>query len=262
MNVLVLGSGPAGLVATHAARSIGAKVEIISLGRRSPLHGAQYLHAPIPDVPGVPHKTVVTEFQGSVAEYRHKVYGEGWKGAVSPQQYSGPADAWDIRTTYDYLWDRYQRLITPFPLDGEVLQTFVPVEDYDIIFSTIPAKTLCINESHSFGVQKVWAAGDAPEWRVTCPVRMHPETIVLDGTRERGWYRAANVFGHCTVEWPWNKGKKPPFEDVAEIRKPLVTNCDCWPNFIRLGRYGKWAKGELVHTVYNEALTMMKARVN
>lgn len=258
MKVLVFGSGPAGLVAAHAARSVGADVEIVSLGRRSPLYGAQYLHAAIPGVPGIEHKTVHTEFRGSVTGYRVKVYGDTWKGIVSPEQFAGEATAWDIRATYDWLWNRYSSSITSCPLDGEMLEKFIPMDDYDMVFSTIPADRICVGEGHHFKVQQVWAIGDAPEWQQVCPIRVHPETIVLDGTPVQGWYRCSNVFGHCTAEWPWRKGQKPPITGIASVKKPLGTNCDCWPKIHRLGRYGKWEKGELVHSVYPEVLAALK----
>lgn len=261
LKVLVLGSGPAGLVASHAAATAGASVEIVSLGRRSPLHGAQYLHEPIPGVPGIQHRTITTTLYGTVDGYRRKVYGDAWKGTVSPEQFTGKAEAWDIRATYDWLWDTYSGAITPCPLDGEMLPRFIPLAEFDVVFSTIPADRLCINPSHTFGVQNVWAAGDAPEWRLVCPVRPQPETISLNGYETEGWYRGSNVFDHCTAEWPWRKGRKPPIEGIASVKKPLSTNCDCWPNIIRLGRYGKWAKGELVHTVYSEAAAALTSRV-
>lgn len=50
MNIAILGCGPSGLVAAHAAMqiNINKRVSVFSRNLRSPIYGAQYLHQPIP----------------------------------------------------------------------------------------------------------------------------------------------------------------------------------------------------------------------
>src|SRR3546814_7896241 len=50
VKVLILGCGPAGLIAAHAAKRMDADFIVMSKARKSFMNGAQYLHAPIPGV--------------------------------------------------------------------------------------------------------------------------------------------------------------------------------------------------------------------
>src|SRR5678809_864059 len=50
VRVLILGCGPSGLIAAHAAYNRGADFIVVSKARKSFMNGAQYLHAPIPGV--------------------------------------------------------------------------------------------------------------------------------------------------------------------------------------------------------------------
>jgi hypothetical protein len=39
---------------------------------------------------------------------------------------------------------------------------------------------------------------------------------------------------------------------VSEGFKPLYTDCDCHPEIVRLGRFGKWNKNVFTHHAYRE----------
>ena len=84
----------------------------------------------------------------------------------------------------------------------------------------------------------------------TLPYVAPDETVQCSGEYDTGWYRAATVFGHSTLEW--GQARKPPIAGVVRVSKPLSTDCTCLArgNVLRLGRYGKWEKGVLVHTAY------------
>jgi hypothetical protein len=75
-------------------------------------------------------------------------------------------------------------------------------------------------------------------------------TVQCNSNDAPRWYRAANVYGYSTVEWP--AGPKPPWPGVVSVTKPLSTNCDCWvgKRFHRVGRFGRWTKGVLVHEAF------------
>jgi hypothetical protein len=124
--------------------------------------------------------------------------------------------------------------------------------EWERVFITVPAPDLCLG-SHRFEAQLVWAMGQrtgSTDFPFQCP----ENTVLCDGTREVGWYRMSNVFGHTTVEWA--RDRKPPISGVVAVRKPVQTNCDCWtqdPRVRRLGRFGKWEKRVLVHHAYYEA---------
>jgi hypothetical protein len=247
-RVAILGCGPAGLVAAHAAISLGFEVVIISnTDEPSQLHGCQYLHAPVPGYEDVPHVRVSYELRGSVDQYRHKVYGYKWEGKVSPEDFAGEHDAWDIRETYRRLWDNIitkqaAGLIVKRVVMGKL--PFVTSLHPDHIISTIPAQALCVRKgTHRFNGHAIWANGS------TSAGISKDNSIVCDGTPEVPWYRMSNVFGYLTTEWA---GHIPPprWQNAAPVVKPLSTDCDCHPEVIRVGRYGTYEKARLVHEVY------------
>lgn len=270
-SAAVFGCGPAGLMAAHRLTTLDYDVTIFSIARKSHLNGAQYLHASIPGLPcRIPAtRKVGYKLEGTIEDYRDKVYGAGndtqWSGRVSPDEYgvAGSHYAWDIRSTYDILWDTYgQRVvntdITPKGVDA-ILKTGI----FDIIVSSVPAPVICHQrDRHMFTSQQIWAIGDAPALGQRCPVRVSPFTVVCNGTRDVGWYRCANVFGYTTAEWPYET--KPPIEGIVEVNKPLHTTCDCYPEILRVGRYGKWTKGELSHSAFHalpDQINDLKAEV-
>ena len=255
-NILVLGCGPSGLIAAHAATLLGHAVIIASKKRKSELYGAQYLHRPIVAMTDTDPVDVEYLMSGTAAEYREKVYGKTSRVRVSPETLETNHQAWDIRRTYDNLWERYGPDVQDINLGkGDDLEEILNGLQPDRIYSTVPAPLLCHNDSHSFRGEEVWAIGDAPERGLLCPVKIAPNTILCDGTRDVSWYRASNVFGYSTAEWPGEK--KPPIENISKIVKPLSTDCDCHPFIARIGRYGKWTKGVLSHEAWGDVLTDM-----
>jgi hypothetical protein len=259
-RVLVLGCGPAGLISAQAAEHTGAEVKIISVARPSQLYGCQYLHAPIPDITEGYGERVRYLLNGEAEEYRRKVYGS-ISVPVSPQKYEGDHFAWDLRASYDRLWHRFANRIVDVRLTPSdivpMLSDFMP----DACISSLPAPVLCqAGDRHSFTSVKCWAIGDAPgrqsveeDYGYSVP----PFTVWCDGTGGTSWYRACNVFGYTTVEWPGHK-RKPPLKDVAEFHKPLSTDCDCLPSILRVGRYGRWQKGVLSHEAYDATTRKVK----
>lgn len=261
-RVAILGCGPAGMFAAHAFNEANWDVTIYSKKRRSDMFGAQYLHSPIP---GLPEIRTLVDYQllGTVEGYRDKVYGPNSKVEVSPETLVGQHPAWDIRSAYYEAYERYEHQIIEAVIDLPWLHGEFgnPAADkhWKTIVSTIPAPLLCGNKAeegysgtgHHFLSQKVWAAGDAPELERYCPVAVPCSTVVCNGEPDRAWYRAANVFDYCTAEWPFER--KPPVAGVAEVTKPISTNCDCWPKIYRIGRYGAWRKGILADEAYVRA---------
>lgn len=246
----VLGCGPAGLFATHALAESGWDVTVFSNKRRSEMFGAQYLHQPIPGLP-----TEMTELHyrlhGTPEEYRRKVYGDAPVGAVSPEILTGTHIVCNIRVAYYAAWDRYANLIKHRPGMGAAEVTeLLEGGGFKLVVSSLPAPSVCY-KVHRFPAQRVWAVGDAPERGIFCPVAAPANTVMCNGETAPSWYRASNVFGYKTCEWP--EYTKPPVDDVAEVIKPLMTDCDCHMDdkrYLRVGRYGTWMKGVLSHQAY------------
>lgn len=254
----ILGCGPSGMFAAHAFVQAGWEVTIYSKPRKSHMFGAQYLHSPIP---GLPERRITIEYQlrGSAAVYAEKVYGHKKPVAVSEVSATtlvGQHPAWDIRAAYDEAYSLYEGLIIPVEIntswiDGEFGNPAAKGH-WSAIVSTIPAPSLCARfEEHMFHSTRVWAAGDAPELGRLSPVTVPANTVVCNGEPDIAWYRCANVFGHNTCEWPHDR--KPPVSGLAEVMKPIRTDCSCYPTITRLGRYGQWQKGVLTDEVYVRA---------
>lgn len=265
-RVYVLGAGPAGLLAAQGAEDAGFReVALFTMPNdmgfpaRSILHGCQYLHRPIPGVvKPEDHVEVQYRLQGSVGEYRQKVYGDSWNGAVSPDEFGPESNhlAWDLREVYTRLWAYWLPRITSMQLTPTNVTTFAN-DPYAIVLSTVPAPALCRRpEEHKFPTQDVWAMGSAPG--VSMPYCAPENVVQCNGLPAPRWYRAATVFGQSTLEWP--SGVKPPIRGIAAVRKPLSTDCYCWltKSWHRLGRYGKWTKGVLAHTAYFEAHELLR----
>lgn len=261
MLVMVLGAGPAGLLAAEAAAGEGCDVVIVSapgkdgMAQRSALHGCQYLHAPIPGVIGGPGVPVDYRLEGTADGYREKVYGPDYSGSVSPDQYAEePHLAWDLRAAYGELWRRWWPMVLPRRLDVRTLTTTFEEYSPALVLSTVPAPALCIDmDNHGFSSEQIWATGQRED-QASFPFRCPEFTVVCNGDPDYGWYRKANVFGRTTVEWPGKR--KPAVEGVVLVSKPLKTDCECWlssGHYVRIGRYGKWQKGYLAHEAYLDA---------
>lgn len=263
LTVAIFGSGPAGLFATQAVYDAGGIAQIFARGDRSPLYGAQYLHQPIPGLSAENGKATVSYIlKGNAADYRRKVYGDGAILRVSPETLAPQHDAWNIRAAYAVAWERYKGLIHKVEIDKQWLRVASAfLTNFDLIVWSIPIASFC-EGPHGFQTREVWAQGDAPELNQYCSVNVDPWTIVANGEDSPRWYRASNVFGHRTVEWP--QGIKPPVAGVVRVNKPVSTNCDCWGKsdfgvpVIRVGRYGTWTKAAFSHMAYTETLATLE----
>jgi hypothetical protein len=257
----------------------GWKVSIFSKKRKSHLYGAQYLHAPIPGLtPDAEEpREIRYSLTGDVDGYREKVYG-GIPVKVSPEALNMTHSGWDIRAAYDAAWDRYESAIFDTGQFGPELlgmaswsgnvpdpAPITPITyggAYPLVVSTIPLPYLCYKSGDcQFHSTEVWALGDAPDRGQHVAYRPEPNTVECNGTRDVGWYRAANVFDHVTMEWPAKS--KPPLPGVASVTKPIYTTCVCFRGpeskraqgfrFVPLGRYGTWTKSVLTHHAYTQA---------
>jgi hypothetical protein len=258
------------MVAAWAALRAGHEVTFYSnTVEKSTLYGCQYLHAPIPLPPEfrVRSTTVAYKLNGSTSEYRAKVYGAAWQGSVSPEDLEGEHEAWDIRATYDALWStitkrRSVNIVTPVQIHHSWLAAHTrDLSEYAHVISTIPAMALCENpkmlpsqEGHLFRAHRILASGS------TEPLDSDNE-IICDGTDSVPWYRSASVFGYRTMEYPRRQRQIVAAthgpRGFAEVQKPLSNECDCHPEIIRMGRYGEWTKGVLVHHVFERVESLM-----
>lgn len=262
-SVAILGCGPAGLLVAHAAVLRGWDFQVYSKKRKSELFGAQYLHGPIPGVTpqeSIAGAVVKYHLTGTPEQYRTKVYGEDWDGTVSPEDFQVDHYAWNIRTTYDKLWNLYGDEIVDCDFNeyNRIRPGFtgrLTGRKFDLAISTVP-RTLWRESGDVFESQKVWALGDAPERGQACPFSPAQDfTVLCDGTDDVGWYRVSKVFGYTTIEWPYNR--KPDGLPVSLVEKPLRHNSTAASDIIHLGRYGAWEKGVLTTHVFDQAMKIL-----
>jgi hypothetical protein len=248
----VLGCGPAGLMAAHAATLSRHEVVILSKARPSYMKGAQYLHRPIPIGVDLPSFQVTYDLLGTPEGYRRKVYGEGWQGTVSPEDLTESHEAWDIRVAYQWLWDMYGERVTDQRIDPGTLDEAIQHLRPDVTISTVPASILCM-EGHTFGHTMIWST-DQPM------IDMEQNWVVCNGLDAPAWYRAARIQNFDTVEWPLES--KPPLsqDHLWAVHKPTKNNCTCFPDVVRMGRYGKWTKGVLSHEAFHETAILLNQK--
>jgi hypothetical protein len=223
----------------------GAEVSVFSKKEESFIGGAQYLHAPIPGVNHYdPDGRIHIWKHGTAEGYAEKVYGD----QNAPTSWSNYFDgqiiqAWDLRDTYSRLWKMYEDVV----IDQVVTPMMVAemISDFDLIVSAIPAPAIC-GLNHTFKKQKVLIAGADNSFP--------DNTIIWNGDPDAEWYRISKIFGV-------NGGYELPLGSIVAgaklIRKPLSTDCDCFPEILRVGRYGRWEKDALTH----HAVELVKDRI-
>lgn len=248
-KVAILGCGPSGLVAAHAVLMSDFRHDVALFSRKikSQVYGAQYLHQPIPGIMNHVPKVIRYILDGEPQAYLRKVYGDAWDGTINDEMRTQAFVAWDLRATYDRLWETYQDLVFDTEINGALLEEMP--REFDLIINTIPRPALCKRPTeHRFKSTTIWASGDTEMGG--CPVRGEEAVIRYNGNPEPSWYRSARLFGYSTVEWPgWMD--RPPYGHAVKVKKPLAHTCDCWTrSMVHMGRMGRWQNGYLVHQVY------------
>jgi hypothetical protein len=255
----------------HASRLSGHSVVIFSKKQRSPMRGAQYQHVAIPGIPDSRSSKLRYALIGTVDGYREKVYAARNPDiVVSPSEYEGVHDCWDLRHAYDHLWHQFGRNVIDTMVSPELLSRLH--DTFDVVFSTIPAPLICEDrQHHRFKHVNVWIDGcwsgpmqfeERRLWRGVQHLVICNGMMPIKRSLERtGWYRSSNIFDSVNTEWASQdtipqRHNKPGM--VFTIRKPLTTNCTCWPSVVRAGRYGLWRKGVLTHHAFQEALDTLE----
>lgn len=258
--VAILGSGPAGLLAAHAVALAGQPIVIVSLPTKSRIGGAQFLHEAIPELTSPDPDAVITyRVRGDAATYERKVYGDNKPGFVSINNvYDGQEQpAWNLVGIYDTLWDAFGGSLTVQEVSPEWLDK--AQDDFSLIVSSVPLPALC--RSHAGLTTDVTHRFDSVNVTLLDKCVEHvPDGVVLyEGTQDRSWYRSANLFGAPSTEW--GEGvKNLPFPGTFPATKPLRTTCNCYPDIVRVGRYGTWTKGQLVNDAFKQTVVALHER--
>lgn len=241
MNIAILGCGPSGLLAAYAAEREGHSVAIYSIAKKSPMPGAVHLHDQIPGLTdAAPEYQITYEKIGNAEGYAQKVYGRPDAPCSFKQFPEGQRDSWSMRALYDKLWDKYGFAVHDKAVDYDLAESLA--REFDLVISSIPAKILCGNPYHSFPAAKVWFSDEFP-----VGFNLPDGHVLFNGHPAWEWYRASNINGHQAMESP------TPFPGSYSGFKPIQTDCDCLPQVARVGRFGRWQKGILVHHAFQQA---------
>jgi hypothetical protein len=249
--IAILGSGPAGLLAAHAARQFSDReINIYSLGIHSVIPGSVYLHESIPGVTEpYPDNYVQYIRMGTAEHYAQKVYDDaarntGW------EHYMRTYPSWNALRAYDRLWETWGHQVVHVEVRPEEL---AEIEHYsDLVISTIPAQAICnMPRSHTFLGAPYWIKTLA-----TPPLDEKRDVVVYNGLPQDAWYRWSVLGGVCSIESTVDGYLKGP--DVVTGLKPISNDCDCWPTVVRCGRWAEWRHGILLNHAYNKAVDAVK----
>lgn len=260
MRVAIIGCGPAGLAAAHAAHGLGAGVTIFSPGIKSPQRGPLVLQRPIPGIT-TDHPQYIRQLVigGSILDYRLKLYGDvniGIQGDMLREGYH----CWNHIETYDALWERYMKVGSGRAdhvfemVKPSFLYAMIESGKFDLIVNTAPLIDLCAHRvRHEFRLQAVqitegYSYPEQPE-----------DTTVFNAGDDFPWVRSAWLLGNSCTEWL--PGTAPEHLSPITIRKPIGHNCNCYPTVLGTGRFGAWKNETWVDTAYydvRDALISMK----
>lgn len=242
MKVIVVGCGPAGLAAAHAAVGLGAEVEIHAPKVKTPQRGPLLIQRPIPGInrdhpDGTIHQIVIG---GNIMDYRYKLYGDvniGINGDILQPYYH----AWRHGETYNRMWNLYSDRIIDRKISKLAMQSIH--QTADLVVSTANAMIMCSDRrAHDFNYREV---------AVTpyCSYPSQPDnTIIFNADPEVPWVRSSLVFGVPVTEWQADLAP----DDAVRIMKPISTTCDCYPHVLRTGRFGAYRNEVWVDTAYHD----------
>lgn len=250
--VAVIGCGPAGLAAAHAAVGLGHPVTVFSdKKKKSPLRGPLLLQRPIPGMtlthPDGYVKQIV--IGGSITDYRYKLYGD-ININIQGDILQGGYHAWKIHETYDRLWATYKDLIveyqvTPYSLEGMI-------DSFPLVVNTAPSPRFCLwPDNHKFKSRAV-----ALQDRTMFP-NQSDNTIIFNADPSAKWVRSSLIFGNAVSEWPAGYLDPTNLDPPLIIYKPISTDCDCHPTVLRTGRFGAWHNETWVDTAYWDVRTAL-----
>lgn len=271
-DVAILGCGPAGLLAAHAATQSGCKPVIYSLIQPSKIFGAQYLHRAIPGITEEdPDMIIDVAKSGSREGYARLVYGYPQADVSWDRFQPEQIPAWNLRTAYDTLWTMYGPNIIHRDLDFGSVAASKELAAYDTIFSSVPMPVLCGDDTHKFRDQPIEVLVQPPDpddWNPDYHVMLYngfPPDGSVGGTIGYPWYRFSKINGWSC--WEYAQYHPDPDESlgwagryIMKGKKPLHTNCDCAAvlSITPIGRWGKWKRGELTHHAYEDVLNALQ----
>lgn len=260
MIVAILGAGPAGLLAAEAVEQRGHKAAIFSRKVKSEMFGAMFLHSRIPGITSVDPELLIDVIKSGTREgYAQNVYGDT-NHPVSWDKFSeGTIPGWDLKKAYDKLWTSFSPQINEADVNSQNIGDLI--KNFERVYCSIPAQSLCVDETHEFKQQNIWIVhGEGGLIPGVNDMDLmyyngHPPDGSVAGTVGPEWYRYSQINGYRCWEYrhhPGDAGATDVFS-LSEGFKPISTTCDCWLwGMKRIGRFGKFEKQVLTHHTYHE----------
>jgi hypothetical protein len=247
-EVAIIGCGPAGLLAAHAAELQGFEPVIYSKEvRKSPHANATYLHAAIPELTSEsPDANIRFAKVGDGSGYAAKVYGEADRPTSWEKFDEGCHPAWALAPVYGDLWSLYRGSVKRAVADDALAVELV--RNYGLVINTAPANCLCHDMTHEFRSRDIWVKDGAPKG-------VPENTMVYNGSPRWPWYRSSDIFGTRSTEYPCEAENHDP--DLKRGIKVMGTNCDCHPAILRAGRWGTWEPGVLIHHAFESVSKLL-----
>ena len=260
MKVLVLGSGPSGMMAVHAASQCGAAVTVFDVdpqqSRRN--SGVYYLHDDcdlLLDSVEIKQTILGAKllFSNQISEiYTHKVYGNDSsvsKVSVLDAIKNPIVKGYNAGQAISRLWDLYGNRVKKVKIAnlGHVISLF---DSYDKIISTIPAGILYPQLKYE-SVSVVIKSNIAP---------LSDSFIFYNVNPNDNWYRCSAIFGVFTQEYDYGVVEQSELDCQYRMVKKVVGNGieSNIENLFFVGRYGAWKKSTLTHNVYYDVLEWLR----
>jgi len=228
MNVIIIGCGPAGLAAAHAAVTLGANITVYAPKQQTPQRGPITLHRAIPGINNGEPEGYVRQIVigGSILDYRLKLYGDV-NIAINGDILEHGFVTWRVPETYDALWKLYSGAVFDAEIAADELSE-IPAA-CDLVVNTAPRHEFCLKpETHEFFSKHIALTPHA-----SYPGQP-PNTVIYNAYPDIKWVRSSRIFEAEVTEW--EVGDAP--NDALVIAKPISTTCDCHPRVFRTGRHG------------------------
>ncbi|KKN86942.1 hypothetical protein LCGC14_0265050 [marine sediment metagenome] len=255
MRIAILGAGPSGMMAAHAASECGNYVDIFDADPNKSKRnaGVFFLHAScnLPLTPtSIQQRLLGAEgmLSRNVAlAYGQKVYGiPSVKNSVLGPRQVPEIQGYNAGTAINMLWDLYGKQVQTKAIEdlhdiGELLR------EYDRVISTIPLHHLYSGLDYESAT--LWIrGGKAPDG----------EAWILYNINEHcDWYRCSAIWGTFTMEYragyiPVRRPEYNYFEVTKVVgRRNIPAHSE---RLLFTGRYGAWDKTILTHMVYDRVL--------
>lgn len=250
-EAFIIGAGPAGLLAAHAASLQGWQPVILNdKGReQSPNAKGVFIHRAIPFITTKESEFIVKMVhKGESSGYARKVYGDPTR-RTSFDSLPPFIHAWPVQEVYDRLWALYSDCIHRERVSSVMLERLARTEK--VVLNTAPKSAMCFAVDHAFPSNPIYIVDGLPDEAT----EIAGDFMMYNGDPRDDWYRCSSLAGIEATEF----ATRPLHGEFREGIKVSATNCNCHSGVHHIGRWGKWQPGVLLHHAFEDALEAIPA---